>query len=959
MSKRYLSTGVSALLSASLVTILAPVAVAQERGSQVSGIEEVIVTARKREENLQDVPLSVTAISAQQIEQQGIKDIEDAIQTDSSLQFDLGFAPYDTRIVIRGLSPTRGRPNVATLVDGIDISSEAIGVAGGSMLINPRLIDIQRIEVVKGPQSALYGRSAFAGAIQYVTKDPSDEMEAEGGVDVGSDGQRELKLGFSGPLGEKLGFRVSGHKWNEDGFYNNAITGRGVGGGEGQGGSLSLKWEPTESLDFKLRYEYADDEFGQPAQAFVAANTTNTVPESASSCNRFQSGGIWVVGPVRDSTCAPGTPLLPVQALPGALEAATGNTGRFDDMTIPAYRGVLPDASGLRVLYTPDYSRSTDGGLTGPDYTGSQRDVQRASLVANWQTGIGTVSSLTGFTKANVTTDIDLDHFAVPGTSIGQDLSSITQGLTTWGTTHQFSQELRFTSDFDGPLNFIVGAQYWKENAEQFDRNLTIVAAGAWCQLFDTPGPAPAGELSPGSCGGALVPPMGAPGSTPPGPNSFSSITVSQFVDDVERTRPTTYVQRIADHQSVYAQLQWDVTDSFSLSAEARYIDEDNSISGPDAAGAATGPGTVILCGSSSLRRCGTTIPTAGFATPAIVGQTSFERTEKYTTPRFSAEWSPTDNILTYASFGIGQKPGGFSSITIGAFGLEPTARDDIEFKPERMKEYELGIKSTWLERRLVLNGALFYQDFTDKQVSTQEIRGTILGNVIKNAASAEVRGLEIGVEWQPLDQFTLAAGYTYLDTEYKNYIVTGGGAPEIARVGNCELIAPPIPTTATPTGTALTATCRINRSGNSMEDVPENAITALATYRSKLDNGWGIMAELQTRYQDERFAEDDNNIVLDSYSLTDLRFGVEGERWSVIAYVDNVFDDDTIKSAGTGPGNAFADFRFGQIVAPGSQAGIPGQPANGLIPAPLIPTLVFATLPDPRTYGLRMNIKF
>ena len=85
-------------------------------------VEEVVVSARKREENLQDVPLAVTAISAAEIQRQGIKSVEEVIDKDPSLSYDLGIAPYDTRIVIRGLSPTRGRPNVATLVDGIDIS---------------------------------------------------------------------------------------------------------------------------------------------------------------------------------------------------------------------------------------------------------------------------------------------------------------------------------------------------------------------------------------------------------------------------------------------------------------------------------------------------------------------------------------------------------------------------------------------------------------------------------------------------------------------------------------------------------------------------------------------------------------------------------------------------------------------------------------------------------------------
>ncbi|MCS6946579.1 MAG: Plug domain-containing protein, partial [Steroidobacteraceae bacterium] len=94
-----------------------------------TGIDEVIVTARKRSESLVEVPLAITAVTEEQIQREGIKDVEGIVDRDPSLNFDLGIAPYDTRIVIRGLSPTRGRPNVATLIDGIDVSSESIGVA--------------------------------------------------------------------------------------------------------------------------------------------------------------------------------------------------------------------------------------------------------------------------------------------------------------------------------------------------------------------------------------------------------------------------------------------------------------------------------------------------------------------------------------------------------------------------------------------------------------------------------------------------------------------------------------------------------------------------------------------------------------------------------------------------------------------------------------------------------------
>jgi iron complex outermembrane receptor protein len=128
-------------------------------------MDEIIVETRRLEENLQDIPIAIDVLSAEEIERQGISDLKDVTRLVSSMQFQTGFSPQDTKITIRGLSPTRGRVNVAVLLDGVDITSESIETVGGSLLIDPELYDMERIEVVKGPQQALYGRSAFAGAL--------------------------------------------------------------------------------------------------------------------------------------------------------------------------------------------------------------------------------------------------------------------------------------------------------------------------------------------------------------------------------------------------------------------------------------------------------------------------------------------------------------------------------------------------------------------------------------------------------------------------------------------------------------------------------------------------------------------------------------------------------------------------------------------------------------------------
>ena len=136
--------------------------------SMAQVIEEITVTARKKAENLQDVPISVNVITSDMLDRMGIKDLQDVTKLDPSLVFDRGFAPDDIRVVVRGIDNGRGRPVVATVIDGVDISSEALATAGASQLISPRLIDIERVEIVKGPQIALYGRTAFAGALSLI-----------------------------------------------------------------------------------------------------------------------------------------------------------------------------------------------------------------------------------------------------------------------------------------------------------------------------------------------------------------------------------------------------------------------------------------------------------------------------------------------------------------------------------------------------------------------------------------------------------------------------------------------------------------------------------------------------------------------------------------------------------------------------------------------------------------------
>jgi outer membrane receptor protein involved in Fe transport len=939
------SNGLHALWVAPLVFAVALPAHGQTPGDD-AGLEEVVVTARKREENLIDVPLAVTAIGAEALQREGIKDIEGIIDRDPSLSFDRGIAPYDTRIVIRGLSPTRGRPNVATLVDGIDVSSEAIGVAGGSLLINPRLVDIERIEIVKGPQSALYGRSAFAGAISYITKDPDDEVSGDVAAEYANNNEYELKAGLSLPLTDTLGLRLNGYKFDDAGHFK-STRGQEVGGGDGMGGSLSIKWQPSDAYSVKFRAEYSDDHFTPPAQAFVPFNGTTTVPSAASSCRTYSianpAGGTALVatGPVIDSSCqfVDANAALPANTINVVrlFETNGGSLGYYDDMNVLSFRGRMVGSRGLRVTYNPDWTRSTDG-VTAPDFSGTDRRVTRLSAVQEYEASFGTFASLTGYTLADISTDFDFDK---------TDRTAIQQTIKTYGPTEQFSQELRFTSDFEGPLQFIAGAQYWTERADQFDRNIAVFGAGSACTLLVAGPPG-----TPPRCAQTLGPPGGA---------VFTSTDVSGYMDDVDRLRVPSLVRRLVDHQSFYLEFEWQVTDSLALIGEARYVDEDNTVSGPTTAGN-QGPGTVIICGATGDCRNAANIPYApqpglprSFAPPAQIGRNEFTRNDSYVTPKATLQWQPSDTLNVYASYSQGRKPGGFGTLTIGAFGLPN--RDDVEFESEKIQVYELGAKWVSDSRRVQLNGAAFLQDFTDKQVSTQVIVGNTLGNRVTNAGGGELQGLELTGQWRVTDFLTAGFGIThFLKYEFTDYTTLTSGPAEIARVGNCT---PVVTVVAAGASNSARVTCSVSRTGNHFEDTPETAGALNLSYRRPTgDDGRYWFADADFSYVGERFIEDDNSIWLEAYTNLNLRVGMGGDAWSATLFVDNALDDDKVKSAGSTPANTYADVRT--AVRVGTAGALPANMTNPMAAFGLaIPTGIFAELPRPRTVGLRVAYKF
>lgn len=971
-------------------------------------IEDIVVTTRKREESLQDVPIAVQAIGTEQIERQGISSLEDIVKLAPSVQFDTSFGPADTRVTIRGLSNTRGRSNVAFLVDGVDVTTENLITAGSGLLANRRLLnDVERIELVKGPQSALYGRAAFAGAISYITKEPGPEFGGKFGLDFGEDGQKQIDFAVGGPvkgLEDYLGVRASGVWWDEDGRYVNSVSGGSVGGSNGFGGAFTVVFTPNDVVKVKARVEYTDEDYeprpnvriggGLPLELKPTPNGTQNNSWPSQIFNPGDPGypspgtpgypGAVIPGtdPVQPDPSVPISPALaPVRittdsdgdGFPDVNRSAYTCEGRSEFLLFPksaldAQIGVgtafgttglglqdfgpgfcvprsFGDAEGLQVAQSEDP-------FTGEDYAGTTQKTLRASLSAEFDLDIGTITSTTGWTDFEGFDTYDQDYQALgrPDRLLGQ------QQARAGTDTRQFSQELRFASRFNGPVNFTVGGLYWEEKRVLHDQNFIIFCAPV-AKVGGKYGVPTAGPTERRICDGTN-------GTLDNWQDYARQLPVSAQINAINGFAPIpdtdiagVFWQADTEHWSAYLAIEWEFAENWKLTFENRYVDEKFTLFKPNHSScttAAFAPGGVaflekenitnlpqsqdIVCESEVILNPSININLAAPEDWAYVQGSSNSR---FHTPKVTIEWTPTDDSLVYFFWAHAQKPGGINQLVAG--GFPPPSIDSDRFESEKLDAWEVGSKTSWEAAGfLQLNGSFFFQDYTDKQVTTQVVVGGQLQPVVLNASAAEVWGLELDATWQPdfVDGLTLAAGYTWLDAKFTKFLLESASLVRAAINGQCNVVVRQV-FDAGDNAYFQDETCAFDLSGNKLERTPEHSVVLQANLTRPFgQQNFDWFVETNASWQSERFLDEDNSVIFEPYWMVDLRLGLTADNWEVIAYVKNLLDDDTIITGGSGP-----DFSQ-QVVETGFTAGF------GV-------SHFFGTLPMPRTAGIRMSYRF
>ena len=397
--------------AAILALSLPGVAAAQTATPPASSAEndDIIVTARNKVEKLQDVPLSITAFSSKELADANVRNLRDIAYLTPGLQITSGGSEFGVNPIIRGqtnLNGGSGDPNVAVFFDGIYISNNTA--------INLGLVDIERVEVVKGPVSALYGRNAFAGAINYVSKKPS-LTEAHGSITAfgGNDGQYSASGSISYPLiKDMLAVRVAAGYEHYDGSYRDAVNGNKAGGFEKRDGQASIYFTPTPALAIIASYYHGDDTFGLTP---IAYNENNC--------------GAQTIAPAQNPSNS----------------AYSQFCGKFN-----------PDAHAVEVPTIPQLAGAS----------GNRRVVNIGSLNVSYDFGFVKVSSLTGYSKTNQQRYTDfigrrngIPFLLTPGPGTVNEYELF--GSNT--NNEDFSEEVRLQTAPDKPFRAQAGAFYYKD----------------------------------------------------------------------------------------------------------------------------------------------------------------------------------------------------------------------------------------------------------------------------------------------------------------------------------------------------------------------------------------------------------------------------------------------------------------------------------------------------------------
>lgn len=424
--------------AAAVMTGLAPQMVqAQERQAAAgAGEDAIVVTARRREETLQDAPVAVSVFGQEDFENLSIQSIDDVARFTPGLSFSKTFGRSTDRPVVRGQSNV-----LANVQFGVESGTAYFvdGVYYPGSIQSFDLGDVERVEVIKGPQSALYGRNTYAGAINFITRDAGEEFGMTGSALIAQNNEVDLRGSIEWPMGQNAGARLSLRRYTYDGEYRNLVTQELVGSEETTSVGFSFRWDMTPDISLRLRTSYNADDDGPLPIFLQPAAANNCFPGYRSLAFRTGSGSTnnfqYYCGVIQ----------------PGLVALNTGPAAG----TVPVVPGA-PATLGSNVYSTRD----------GTAFDGIERDTWLTTAALSWDVG-GSGYSLDvnfGFRDESEFFGTDSDHSSVNFFFTPPTVPTTAEGFfanTSRDDVQDYSLETTLSSPSDNAFRWKVGHYYY------------------------------------------------------------------------------------------------------------------------------------------------------------------------------------------------------------------------------------------------------------------------------------------------------------------------------------------------------------------------------------------------------------------------------------------------------------------------------------------------------------------
>jgi iron complex outermembrane recepter protein len=896
-----------------------PLEAAEVRDAQ-SG--DIIVTAQGRRQILQDVPLAVSAVTADSLQNSGASDIRALNQLAPSLLVSSTGTEANGSARIRGIGTVGDNPglesSVAVFVDGVYRSRSGIGLN--------ELGEIERIEVLRGPQGTLFGRNASAGLIHVISKRPNlNQFEGFGALTYGNYDHIRADAGVTGPLGTGgLGFRLDGVYVRRDGFYTDVNNNTDVNDRNRFFVRGQLLYEPTDALTVRLIGDYS---------------RRNEKCCAAVYLNR-------AFNPAIGNLNEPANPIL----VGGAVNPAGNNIiNVLRDMGTPAI--AFQDPFSRNIYVTP-----------GRSYAGITSD-KGVSLEVNYDLGMANLTSITAYRDYRSHQGSDTDYSPI-------DILYRAADGNSGRSFETFSQELRLQgSAFADRFDWLVGAYFANENltttdnlrfGSQYGRFATcrLISGGGLAVFYD---PGSAGCISPTGravLSNALAPAVPSPFGAA-GPAIVAGLDRLDSVND-RGTTIDIYNQNSRNF-AIFTHNIFHLTDNFSFTAGLRYTNErkkfDATFGNDNVACVAqqqalipflSNPGLAPVAGGLIALTC------QGNSTAELNGVSiNDRRSESEFTGTGVLSWKATRDLLVYASYSRGYKAGGFNldrsalKSPILPFAATPGGAQalvrNLQFDPEINTAFELGMK--YSRGPVTFNAIVFRQQFENFQLNTFD--GTVflvqtvnacrndLGGADRDANPATgscapddvtygvlSQGIELESAIRPHPDLTVTLGATFAETKYRNNLVgNSSGAP-------------------------LSPALR-KLPGDNLSNAPSMVVTGSLAWTPPIGNtGMSGLFYIDTRVTGDYNTGSDlfPQKEQDGYAIVNGRIGIRGpdERWALEVWAQNLFNIDYTQVAFNSP------FQAGAGTAPFVDPQFPGGRQ-----------IFSAFLAEPRTFGVTGRFRF